>query len=120
MKAVDQDIFVNDPDGRTGNCLQAAIASILHLNLNNVPHFADEAGDGWYKSMIMWLWDKGYSFVDVEKPFYYTGYVIACIVSERGSQHAVIYCNGELVHDPHPSRAGIDKPNHYYIIGKQP
>lgn len=118
MKPIDQDIFVDDPQGRIGNCLQAAVASILELELKDVPHFGEN--DEWYKNLFKWLWDNGYSCYDVNTIVWHTGYVIACGISPRGHQHAVIYYQNELCHDPHPSNGGIDKPNHYYIIGKQP
>lgn len=123
MTPVDQDIFINDPQGRIGNCLQAAVASILDRELNDVPHFCGvPEGCNWYGGMIQWLHNEGYVFLDVRGKsnlFYHTGYVIACGESERGAMHAVVYENGELVHDPHPSKAGILEIDHYYIIAKK-
>lgn len=118
MKPVNQDIFVNDPQGRVGNCLQAAVASILELNLNEVPHFVSDPRDDWRENMIEWLKTKGYGFFGTYSLFYESGYCIACGMSPRGVVHAVIYLNGELAHDPHPSRSGIEKADYYYIINK--
>lgn len=44
------------------------------------------------------------------------GYAIACGKSVRGLDHAVIVLDGELWHDPHPSRAGLTSIICYELV----
>ena len=107
MKPVDQDIFHNDPQGRVWNCLQACIASMLELELNEVPHFAAMPDSTWFDEMCKWIESKGFALYDVDGLDAGDDYVFAIGKSPRGVSHVVIYKNGEMVHDPHFSRAGI-------------
>lgn len=101
--------------GDNGNCLQTAVASILDLPLEEVPHFVP-FGRNWNKALVMFMQEKGYEYHGladkqfINSPFYtkgIDGYVIAAGESPRGLQHAVIYKDGELVHDPHPDGGGV-------------
>lgn len=40
---------------------------------------------------------------------YLPEFYIACGKSARGVMHAVIYSRGQMVHDPHPSDAGVSE-----------
>ena len=51
MKPVFQTIF----DANGGNCLSAAIASILELPIDAVPNFARDHGDDWERATAAWL-----------------------------------------------------------------
>ena len=110
MQPVDQTVF-----GERGTCLQAAVASILELTLDDVPDFHIGAAnpiqqDQNYKKFMLSL-----GFYVYERYFLTPGFEAAAIPifhiavgkSPRGMSHAVVYFNGALVHDPHPSRAGI-------------
>lgn len=115
MKIIDQTIFAGDP--RVGNCLQAAIASLLNKELEEVPHFLLNDEPNWYRKMLDWLDLNGYGLVEVKDWVFESGIpLIAVGKSPRGVYHSVIYQEGKLVHDPHPSKAGIEKPEWYYII----
>lgn len=99
-----------------GNCMQAAVASILDLPLEDVPHFAK------YKC-VETFWDLLEDFFN-EKGFHMawrtpdkgvpTWMHLACGPTERGNQHVVVKEGETLVHDPHPSRKGLLKTD--YII----
>jgi hypothetical protein len=112
MALVLQTIF-HDPavPDRMGNCLQAAIASMLDLPLDEVPHFVqiDEDTGGninWWTHMVAWLRERGWR-VDtrVEPGEVYLGGG----PSPRGADlhHVAVYRDGELVHDPHPDGTGL-------------
>lgn len=107
MKPVKQDIFVNDPQGRPGNCLQACIASILELKLEEVPHFVTLPDDEWFAFLCNWLYDQGYEVEDFDSVWETDDFMLVVGPSPRSVSHAVVYKNGELVHDPHPSDVGI-------------
>lgn len=100
MKGVDQDILVEN-DG-FGNCLQAAVASIIEVPLNAVPNFK-LFGD-WYDRMEEFLNEKGFEIFDEPME---DEYALAFGVSPRGNKHAVVLLNDNVAHDPHPSRGGV-------------
>jgi hypothetical protein len=100
MKAIFQTVF-NDQEG---NCLQAAIASVLEVPLDTVPHFALEPEHTWWQSMNSWMQARhGLAVIcvvdgwDAPKVYHLiTG------LSPRGVEHATVGYAGEIVHDPHP------------------
>jgi hypothetical protein len=109
MTPVDQTRF-GKPDG---NCYAACIASILDRPLeefdNRPVDFENEFTESWQAFMAT----KGYALVEVlagqtliTRGLHY----IASGPSPRGPfDHAVVYRDGELVHDPHPSRDGVER-----------
>ena len=110
MIPVTQDIFYNDPQGRKGNCFQAAIASIVEKPLNEVPHFAAIEDDTWWEQTLKFLNDNGYDVFHceiAELPHVKDNLVLVVGKSQRGVNHSVIYKNGSLAHDPHPSKTGV-------------
>lgn len=44
-----------------GNCMQAAIASLLDMKLNEVPDFK-ESGVKWFEDLWKFIWDIGYEY----------------------------------------------------------
>jgi hypothetical protein len=123
MKPVQQ-LFRHDPaNGSIGDCHRCAIASILEVAAEEVPHFgATTWGDGAAFTMAFdeWLIGRGFKMVTVA---YYddlpldeclrlwsTGandvYYILGVQSRRGGNHSVVGLNGKVVHDPHPDGQG--------------
>lgn len=41
---------------------------------------------------------------------------LASGISPRGVHHMVVMKDGKLVHDPHPSKAGIGEVEHLWLI----
>lgn len=130
MKFVDQTHFsgfVGDiPDGtppeEIGNCLQAAIASLLEMPLEAVPHFAASEGD-WAAEMIEWLRVQQYGFVNLTnqaKPW--PGFHLLSGKSPRGDfLHTVVARGDQIVHDPHPSRDGVrDAQDRWLLVPFDP
>ncbi|MET7944358.1 hypothetical protein [Streptomyces sp. NPDC005302] len=104
VRPVTQSILHGDPDGRPGNCLQAAVASLLELPLQAVPHFL--LLDDWWGTVVDFCRLHG---VDVheQSPDEPCAYGMAFGFSERGVRHAVCWIDGRIAHDPHPSRRGL-------------
>lgn len=112
MKPVDQTTF----GAGEGDCLAACIATILGIPLAEIPNVcAESAGpqSTWLERLNAWLRSRGWVAVLVEGgpgpwadglPLIVTG------PSPRGLLHATVWRGGEMVHDPHPSRAGISEP----------
>lgn len=113
---VDQTIFVSDPK-RPGNCFSACVASFLGVPLEHVPHFIElwpasvdgsESDGSWWHATCGFMAAHGLWGHDVLSGEAMPGEVVfAAGMSERGVMHQVLYRDGKLWHDPHPSRAGI-------------
>ena len=106
MKPVDQTSF-GKPHG---NCLQACIASVLELELDDVPNFMERRGDLWQEAVKDFLARFDLDFIDIavqSEVYVPSGFHLIAGESQRGLFHSVVGLNGRLVHDPHPSRAGL-------------
>lgn len=111
----------HEPPDSVGDCFPCCIASILELPRAEVPHFYE--GDGWVdesgkvgmKRLQEWLRPRGFHYVEFmiraehlpEWVAYLDGHYVFSGKSPRGHSHATVGLAGEMVHDPHPSRAGI-------------
>lgn len=117
MTPVDQRVFATAP-GEVGDCFSACLASVLDLPLDEVPVFVAEPD--WYGSCVRWLRARGIHLVllqglDTTWPWIPPSDlpIIVGGPSPRGPwHHAVvgIWRGGgamEVLHDPHPSRAGL-------------
>lgn len=117
MTPIHQTIFATDDPARpVGNCLQAAIASLLDLPLDAVPHFVgdDAATDGdlhWWTQWRRWCADRGLTVRDAIEPepgeLYLAGGPSPRDPERRS--HVAIYRDDELVHDPYQGGAGVAK-----------
>lgn len=110
-----QTIFVNDPRGIPGDCMRTAVASLLDLPTEAVPHFVLFDGPGeWFTVFNMWLKGRGLVIKplakgNVDRP------CLAIGMSPREVEHVVVWGPEGLLHDPHPSRAGLD-PRQFWAI----
>ena len=111
-------------DGVGGNCLQAAVASVLELPLDDVPDFVN-APDGmrtWPLALEAWLTERGLLGMPVAPhgdlgtalahmaEFYPDEpYVLAGREGVDGG-HAVVGHGGAIVHDPSPCKPGLSGP----------
>ncbi|WP_151778484.1 hypothetical protein [Acinetobacter brisouii] len=117
--------------GLGGNCEGATIATLLGLNLEDVPSFWDSItpnnpthndADIYQKNVKSFLAKYGFTIlnlgvdsnpseqdkkwvVDISKALGVKHLVAG--ISPRGHMHSVIYENGELWHDPHPDGGGV-------------
>lgn len=103
MSEITQTITVGDGSGRLGNCLQAAVASLLDLPLDEVPHFAEI--DDWNGAFDDFAEQHGFrlAYTVTQTP----EFGLAFGLSARGVAHSVVYRDGTEVWDPHPSRDGL-------------
>ncbi len=119
MKPALQTAF-RDPDGRDrGNCLSAALASVLEIDTADVPHFVQEEEDGgryWFDAMQAWLAGRNLWMVDLPRHIVMyqlppTAIIFATGISPRcpagKTNHMVVYQAGKIVHDPHPDGTGL-------------
>lgn len=117
--------ILHDPDnGKYGDCFRTALACLLDMEPEDVPHFmhgAPEAEEFW-AIVDEWLNDNGYSLFTVA---YSSGlelvqkgmknqnpgllYLIAG-TSPRGTTHQCIGFEDQVIHDPHPEGGGLVGP----------
>ncbi len=113
MKPVDQTVL-HVPGVSKGNCQQAAVASILHLDIDEVPNFVES--DNFWNDFHVFMKSKGYEVVSLEPHRSPLCYYLAYGKTERGTRHACVYWGGQLVHDPHPSKAGLMEVDEINLI----
>lgn len=115
MTPVDQSILHDPENGQYGDCMRACVASLLDLPIERVPHFFDGGVNSvvFDKRVSDFLAERG--LVELSMPaaaasrshyireFHHLMYGY----TERGTYHAVVARCGLVVHDPHPSKAGI-------------
>ena len=119
MKPIDQTIF----GFKKGNCFQACVASIFEREINDVPEFMGDGVDSFYDNLRKWEGVTGLKFINItvgdeDIDIIKNCFVIAAGPSPRDKKknHACIYYNGKMVHDPHPDKIGIVAPEYYTII----
>jgi len=111
MIPIDQTI-ASGPDA---DCLRACVASVLNEPIDSIPNFREHAN--WFGELTKYL--HKFNLVPIAGAPHLDGETIRIVVgpSEHGTRHAVIYSGGEMVHDPHPSRSGIDNPDMSIFFG---
>lgn len=120
-------------EGIYGDCHRAAIASILELPLDDVPHFLEDNCDSveFAKREREFLVSRGIVPIsiafDCDLPSVFmtlrylnpTIYYILGGESRTGVNHSVVCRGGEVVHDPSLNNAGIVGPckpdGHYWV-----
>ena len=117
-------IMQTDFTFKTGNCGEACIASILEIALSDIPllHNPKDPKDShtYCKNLRLFLSKYELSYIDIEFnenndpiDFLKDCWILATGPSPRGSKkwhrHGVVWRNGEIVHDPHPSGDGLEK-----------
>ncbi len=112
MKLVDQTVFTVPG----GNCFSACVATILGLELADVPYFMGDFEESdkaaWLERFRHWLaphgyWPINFRMMDWSPPP--EAVYILSAGSPRGDwDHSVVAAGDRVVlHDPHPSRSGL-------------
>lgn len=141
MKPVTQTLFgagERAPDGGwvtlPGNCMQASVASLLELELDEVPHFLT-LGNNWVEDQALlrwWLWGRGLDALCLstnQVGFVYTDQGLPHAISPttyylvegdgpRGHRHMCVGRAGEVAWDPHPDRTGLLTQDYIHLLVK--
>lgn len=113
----------NDPD--PGNCWSTCIAMLLGMDTKLVPNFCGQFRDDdglWYRKANEWLADRGVALMTFNTdpvkwgPAYADAVCIASGPAARGHNHSVLWQSGKLLHDPHPSDAGLIEAVDFDIV----
>jgi len=118
-------IFQTIVDKDHGNCEQAVIASLLELELNDVPNFIEHQEKSWFTSVVGFLHSKGFDACCINRrrnestEFLqrvarfdkgYKGCFYASVSSQtfKDVKHAVIVDeNLKIIHDPNPNQKAL-------------
>ena len=109
MKPVSQSVL-HDPDkGDVGDCFAACLASILEVEIEEVPSPTDEKEyPQWFDPYKEYLVSKGFQPLWVHLDgCVVPGYTVRSGMAVRGVEHSCVAYNGEVVWDPHPSQDGL-------------
>lgn len=129
MIPVEQTVF-HDPPESHGNCFRACVASIMEVRIDYVPPFEKimfEADDeDWFVRFREWLHSEGWGLwywleVGRSLPIENRGELLVLTTGPsprfQDTGHCILTRNRQLVHDPHPSGAGIDgKPYDHMVL----
>lgn len=95
------------------DCLRCCLTFVTGLPYESIPDFVRDHED-WSPVMVAWLEVQGYLTIRLHAayggeliPGDGMGQWIATGPTVRDGNHAVIFHGGTLLHDPHPSRAGL-------------
>ena len=115
MNPVTQRVFHDPVKGTQGDCLRCCIATILGLEYEDVPDFTVHAGQSDFAREF--LWSRGYHYLEIvnSEDLQMLGFehvpTILSGPSPRSEDprvgHAVVGKGFVVVHDPHPSGAGL-------------
>lgn len=118
VKPQTQTIFGSE----NGNCFAACLASILELPVDEVPNFCET--EDWVERTNKWLEPRGLFFLAVGIPeeeavllhLNRAGYHVIIGEGPRNCPHSVVGFAGRMVHDPHPSGAGLERNLEYGFL----
>lgn len=121
-----------------GNCLVACIASVLDVDIHEVPnlytlygitrpqHPYEKPTPYWAEVLNTWMREKHGKQLEIIPELAYASRVakdpkyprtaIVKGMSHRDKPHCCIYHLSTLVWDPHPSREGLKEMKHVYVI----
>jgi hypothetical protein len=104
-----------------GDCLMAAAASILEIELAELPPITRDNDAEWFNVFRDAMRERGFDVVERanDPPLAPNGYAIAIGLSPRNQgteNHAVVALDGAVVHDPHPTRTGISRIDYWLML----
>jgi len=125
MKKIYQSKFGNE-----GNCFAACIASILEIELDSLPFLAD-FNDNWkdylnalntnlksrFNLFIEYTTHENWESI-FEDSFKDSYYIVSGESDQEGLEHAVIFKNGTLQHNPNPNGVEMIRATTYYLFIK--
>lgn len=111
VREVTQWFLAGREDGIPGDCVRAAVASLLDLDPAKVPHFTcQDDVRVWHYALLGFAAEHGWVVdrraVKTEGELL-PEFGLAIGPSPRGVSHAVVVRSGKVVWDPHPSREGL-------------
>ena len=106
--------FYNGQPG-SGNCTEAAVATLLGLPLDQVPTFYTGESGSQHLNMERFFNERGYELEVCSANISPECMYLVSGKSSRGCSHMVVYYDGQLLHDPHPSGEGVLSVSHAFL-----
>lgn len=118
----DQQHFGAQPGPDAGDCIRAAVATIIQVDPDTLRNWAADPDAAWHLAMREDLEALGWWFAtcpfvdgltmdDWDKP------VVLIGPGPGGHPHAVVgTVDGQLLHDPHPERRGVSRVDQFWVI----
>lgn len=100
--------------GEGGNCWQAATASILGLDLDEVPDFVQQENPD--EAYLDFLQSQGFICAKLQPSSWDCYYLAFGPSIVTGRKHVVVARNNKLVHDPHQGRNGLRNVEYINLI----
>lgn len=115
--------------GDEGNCFAACVASLLEIDIEKVPFLGKDEEWSDYEDklnyflkqnfglfLMVWPFENWEEYVDFHfKDF---AYIVSGDSNLPGLEHAVIYKNGQQVHNPNNTGTEIINVKHIYLFLK--
>lgn len=98
------------------DCLRACLASIFDLTALDVPHFVRDHGAMWNAEFKDWLAGRGFECVAFDNHYPRQGIYLADGWTDRDTPHMTVWRGVEMIHDPHPGKAGLTNIRRTYWI----
>lgn len=123
MIPVKQTVLHDPANGKIGNCLNAVLASLLHIPIEDIPYFQDPIS--WIKDLNIWLRPYGLGYMNYEDYDIWTDHQELTgshhLISGNTNRsidvsHACVGLDSQVVFDPHPSDSGLTKINSYGVF----
>lgn len=112
--------FLNE-SGEVGDCVRACTATVLGLSPADVPHFVRDHDGDWRFPWEEFIEERGYIVVEIDPRRRPECVYLGCGPTPRTKQyrpaaHMVVMQGTEVLHDPHPSRAGLTTLDRVYLL----
>lgn len=98
------------------DCLVACLATFFGEAYEAVPHFVADHGGMWSEAFREWLDSRGYECVCFDNHYPRKGVYLADGWTDRDTPHMTMWRGVEMIHDPHPSRAGLTNIRRTYWL----
>lgn len=97
-----------------GNCFPACIASVLEMDLKDVPHFCKVYKSYWQEELNKWLLQFGLgaltvAFQEMDSPIQKGWCFAAGPCGPDGVMHSVVMKDMKMVHNPHKGWGELDR-----------
>lgn len=120
-------VFQTIKNFEQGNCTQACIASLLEVELDDIPNFMIGGPNNYHDNMNRWMDQCGLCLISFTIDDIRTlddSYCIAKVLSPRSTDpddpkyHSVVWYRGEIVHDPNDDYTDVkyETPTEFTLI----
>ena len=100
------------------NCMQCAVAYMMGMPMTEVPDF-EKSGPTAYERFEAFFVGLGFTVEMLPPTLEIDGDYLASGITDRGTFHMVVMRGGTVLHDPHPSNAGLTEIQVVWIVARK-